>query len=154
MKILFLSLFFLFSPLLADSTPAFPPNPFETEGGRRAPAFSEANAQAIYWINLIDQFQFGATWLEASGLVRDVTTQEQWAAAMQQTRQGLGPVTSRRVASHTTVEVLPNGTRGNFMIIHYDTNYSQRPNMVETITLMTEGMLSQWKVVAYRIARR
>jgi len=154
MKTLLVTLFFLLTPLFADTSAAYPPNPYETKGGRRAPAFSKANAQAIYWINLIDQYQYGATWLEAGILVKDVTTQKQWAAAMKETRSGLGVVHSRKVSSHQSATSLPGGTKGNFMIIKYATNYANKPSMVETITLMTEGRLGQWKVVAYKISKR
>ncbi len=153
MKTIFTSFLFLFSPLFADMNAAYPPNPFDAEG-KTSPAFSQANAQAIYWINLIDQQQFGASWLEAGSLVKDVTTQKQWAAAMAETRSSLGPVTSRKVATHRIIDVLPGGTLGNFMIITYETNYSRQPNMVETVTLMSEGRLGQWKVISYNISRR
>ena len=153
MKTLLLAILFLTPPLLADTSAAFPPNPHETQGGKRAPTFSKANAQAIYWINLIDQHQFGPSWLEASSLVQDITTRQQWAAAMKETRLNLGVVSSRKVSSHQTATTLPGGTKGNFMIIKYETNYSRKPNMVETITLMTQGQLSQWKVVSYKIGK-
>jgi len=154
MKTLLVILLFLSTPLFADTSAAYPPNPYETKGGKRAPTFSEANAQAIYWINLIDQHQFAASWLEASGLVKDITTRKQWAAAMKETRSELGTVNARKVSSHQTAKELPGGTKGNFMIIKYETSYSRKPNMVETITLMTEGRLGLWKVVSYKIGNR
>ncbi len=154
MKTFFLAFLFLSSPLLADSSPAYPPNPFDNQGGKTSPAFSAANAQAIYWINLIDQHQYGASWGEASGLVKDVTTREQWAAGMKAIRTGLGVVTSRKVTAHQAVTGLEYGTKGNFMIIKYATNYQRKQNMTETIVLMTEGKLGLWKVVSYKISSR
>lgn len=81
-------------------------------------------------------------------------TQNQWASAMKAMRSGLGPVTSRKVTSHYTTEALPHGTRGNFMIIKYETNYNRRAGMTEITTLMTEGKLSQWKVINYQIQKK
>lgn len=141
------------SPLLADSSASLPPNPYDTSGGMVAPAFSQANAQAIYWVNLLDQQQYGATWLEAGGLLRDIITQNQWAAGMQSIRQSLGPVMSRRVVSHSTTKQLPYGTKGNFIILKYDTQYQSFPRAIETVILMTEGPLVQWKVIHYSIKK-
>jgi len=154
MKSLLLLFLCFLPPLLADTHAGYPPNPQETEGGKRAPTFSDANAQAIYWINLIDQQQYSSSWLAAGGLLRDVITQDQWAAAMQAVRRPLGTVSSRKVSSHQTAKNLPYGTKGNFMIIKYETNYSRKPNSIETITLMTEGRLGQWKVISYQIGKR
>ncbi|MCC5831776.1 MAG: DUF4019 domain-containing protein [Chlamydiales bacterium] len=154
MKTAYILLVLLASPLLGDTSAAFPPNPYETEGGRRAPTFSAANAQAIYWITLIDQHQYAASWLEAAGIVQDIITQDQWAAGMRASREGFGGVRSRKVTSHQTATNLPGGLRGNFMIIKYQTNFSRKPFQVETITLMTEGRLGLWKVISYRVGSR
>lgn len=154
MKTPLILLLFLISPLFADTSAAYPPNPYETQGGKRAPTFSSANAQSIYWINLIDQQQYSASWLEAAGIVHDITTQEQWAAGMRASREGFGFVSSRKVTSHQTAQHLPGGLRGNFMIITYETNFSKKPYQVEHVTLMTEGRLGLWKVVSYRIGNK
>ncbi|NGX61196.1 MAG: hypothetical protein K940chlam9_00677 [Chlamydiae bacterium] len=150
-----LGLFFLaVTPVWADSNASYPPNPYETQGGKKAPTFSDANAQAIYWLNLIDQQQYSATWLEAGGLLRDAVTQSQWAAGIGAVRTPLGTRRSRKVASHSYATELPFGTKGNFIIIEYDTQYAKLTQGVERITLMTEGPYAQWKVVAYDIQRR
>lgn len=153
MKLLLAAALSLTCPLLADSDASYPPNPYDTSGGMVAPAFSQANAQAIYWVNLLDQFQYGATWLEASGLLRDVITQDQWAAAMQARRQSLGPVVSRKIATHMATNQLPYGTKGNFIILTYNTQYQMFSNAVETVILMMEGPLLKWKVAGYSISK-
>lgn len=149
--------FILFAALLmpmslfADAAAAFPPHPLDERGGFSAPAAANGNAQAIYWINLIDQHQFPATWLEASGLLRDVVTEEQWADAMGRMRADLGTVNSRKVLSHESSHELPNGTRGTFITFVFRTGYARLPSATETITLMREGPLGSWKVVNYDI---
>lgn len=151
----FLLFFALFLPttLLADSSASFPPNPYDLRGGNAAPAVADANAKAIYWINLVDQHQYGATWLEASTLVQDVTTQEQWAMAMEGLRSELGTANARKVTAHEISYSLPHGTRGTFITFTFATSYAQLPDAVETITLMKEGPLGFWKVVFYDISR-
>lgn len=152
--LLFLAAGLTTGQLLADSHPGYPPNPLDTAGGKRAPAFSDANQQAIYWINLSDAAAYGATWLGAGSLLKDTVSQEQWTAAMVKTRTALGPAHSRKVESHNFAQTLPYGTRGNFVIINYDTSFERMPGAVETIILMTEGQLAEWKVISYRIKNR
>lgn len=157
MKTLFIGLIFLPVSLFATwptgiNTQVNPQNPYQVS--KTAPPFSEANARAIYWINLIDQQQYSASWQEASGLVQDVTSQEQWAAGMEATRKGFGSVNSRKLTSHQATDSLPGGTRGHFLIIKYETNFSRKPGQIETVTMMTEGSLNLWKVVSYRVGSR
>lgn len=144
----------LTTPLLADVSGSYPPNPYDNEGGQRAPAFSEANSWAIHFINLIDQYQYSSAWLEAGGLMRDVITQDQWTAAMDAIRTPLGPNLARKVSSHQSADILPYGTHGNFMIIQYDASFANLPSTTETITLYTEGPLAIWKVISYNLRGR
>ncbi len=140
---------------LPPSTIAPPPvADTDTSGGKTSPAFSQANEQAIYWVALIDQGQWASSWLATGGLIKDLISQEQWAAAMQATRARLGSVRSRKVSNFQTTQVLKNGTKGTFMIISYQTNFSKLPGAIETFVLMTEGPLAEWRVISYRAERR
>ena len=114
------------APLLADSSAAYPPNPYEFAGGKRAPTFSEANAAAIHFLSIVDNQVYAGAWLEAGGLLHDVVPQQVWTAGMRVVRQGLGIVRARKVASHRAVHVLPGGTQGEFMIITYQTQFGQK----------------------------
>lgn len=166
------------------------PNPFdpdEVSRDRRGSSYTAANAQAIYWLNLVDQAQYGASWLEAGSLLKDLVTQEQWAGAMgatrgddgvtcqgqentiqgtvirgngnrngraNATRNSWGYVTSRKASSHQLIQRLPNGSRGNFMVIKYKTNFSEKYGAVETVILASEGPLKLWKVISYKVGRQ
>jgi len=129
------------------------PNPQDNAGGFSSPNVSQANAQAIYWINLIDQHQYWASWLAAGGLLQDVVTQKQWNAAMSTLRTPLGPVTSRKLVYSQATRELRHGTLGNFMVLQFNTNYVRMTNAVETVVLTTEGPLALWRVISYNIAK-
>lgn len=148
MKTFLSYLLFFTTPLLADTSASFPPNLYETEGGTKSPAFSSASAEASHWINLMDQAQYGSTWMDAGPLFHDIITQEQWIAAMRTLRRPLGVVRSRRVADHRASESLPGGSRGYFMTIRFDTNFSEKPGVSEIVTLMMIQN-DQWRVVSY-----
>lgn len=137
-------------PLFGDSNASYPPNIYETEGGQKAPVTSEANAEAVSWLTLLDQGQYGSAWLDAGSLMKDIVTQEQWEAAMQALRQPLGNVTARKTGTSQTTQSLPGGTRGNFVVINYETSFSFKPTATEKVTLMTNA-LNQWRVISYDI---
>jgi len=126
----------------------------EIQEGQRKTPFTEANAQAIYWLNMVDNRQYGASWLAAGGALRDLITQDQWSAGLKAYRDSLGSVSVRKVARHNTSQSLRYGTKGSFMTIKYKTSFSRRPNLVETIILMTEEPLQLWRVIGYSIGSR
>lgn len=150
-----LYLLLLTSPLLADSDASLPPNPNEAEpnaiqGGKLSPAFTEANSQAVSWLALVDQGQYGSSWLDAGPIFKDVITRDQWVAAMRVTRQPLGQQRTRKVDSHSTTNSLGYGTRGNFMTITYRSSFSAQGSRIEKVTLMTIQH-NQWRVIGYSI---
>ncbi|MBS0624345.1 MAG: DUF4019 domain-containing protein [Verrucomicrobia bacterium] len=119
----------------------------------RAIRTDNANQQVMYWLSLNDQKQYRASWLGASSFLQDVISQDQWAAAMDSVRSGLGPAKSRQMISQKKVTQLPHGTRGHFVEISYQTQFAKGGNMTEIITLMLENRSEDWKVVSYKIQK-
>jgi hypothetical protein len=142
-------------PLLADSTvPPPPPNPYETQGGKRSPTFSEANSAAMHFINLVDNQAYGGAWGDAGGLMQDVVPRQVWAEGMRSVRTKMGVVKARQVGSHQAITSLPGGTKGYFMMIQYQTEFANQPNTVETVILMMEEPLGLWRVISYRLGKQ
>jgi hypothetical protein len=135
-----------YSPTSSENTPGTP-------GSKTDPAFSESNAAAMHWLNLIDQYQFSGSWLDAGSLLRDVVSQDQWVAAMEGTRKRYGNVRTRKIKNFTRTRSLSFGTMGDFMVITYHTEFSKKANLLEQIVMMTEGPLKLWKVVHYQIGK-
>lgn len=132
-----------------------PPNPYDpygTRDSRPGSPFSEANAAAIHFLNIVDNHVWDGAWLDAGGILHDVVPQRVWAAGMRATRMHLGTVRARTVAGHQRAKSLPGGLAGDFMIIHYDTQFSYMPNAVETVTLMMHAPLGIWKVICYNVS--
>lgn len=145
-------LLFLLSPTLYALSPPLPPtNSFEAYERKSASDFSAANAASIHFLSIVDNKVYVGSWLEAGALLQDVITRDQWVGAMKATRAPLGYVTARSVASHTPHQGLPGGVRGDFMTIKYDTQFSNKLSAVETVVLMLEGPVGEWRVVSYRI---
>ncbi len=150
---LFIAALGLTSPLMAaalyDIGPNAPPYPYEAEG-KTSPQYSDAQAEAIYWITLLDQLQFGPSWEEAGPLLKDIVSRDQWVAAMDAMRRPLGVQTARKVDGHRVLAVLPFGTKGYFMEITYSTSFRYMMSSREIITLMWDER-ERWRVISYRI---
>ncbi|NGX46570.1 MAG: hypothetical protein K940chlam2_01765 [Chlamydiae bacterium] len=144
----------LVTPLLGDTDFGIPPStiaPSTVPPPTYAPTTSESNAEAISWLTLQDQGQYGSAWSDASSLMKDIITQSQWVAAMKALRQPLGSVKTRKTGTPQTVKSLPGGTKGDFVIISYQTSFSFKSLATEKVTLMTDA-LNQWRVVAYDVS--
>jgi hypothetical protein len=143
-------LFLLFQTAWADSSAALPPNPYETQGGTKSPVFSAASSESSHWLGLMDQSQYGPAWSDSGPLMHDMMTQAQWVQAMNGVRKPLGQVRTRRVGSHRTLQSLPGGSKGLFVVIEYHTSFSSKPTATETVTLMMIAH-DQWRVISYDV---
>lgn len=144
-------------PLVEQETPpaAYPTGGLSTPSEEPAQANQTgADQQSIYWLSLVDQGQYPLSWLAGGSLLKDVIAQDMWASGIKSVRGPLGSVRIRKVTSHQKSKRLRYGTTGNFMVIQYDTTFSGgQGSHKETVTLMTEGRLKEWKVIGYAIGR-
>lgn len=133
--------------------PVYPVPPTDTTGGRTTQtSFTEASSEASHWLTLIDQKQFQGAWDDSGPLLKDVIGPAQWDAALSGTRTRLGNVLSRKLTTHQSLSALPHGTRGNFIIIEYQTQFSWNIRGTETVTMMTNER-GQWRVIGYSLKR-
>ena len=110
--------------------------------------FGPAKAQAVYWLSLIDQKAYGASWSQAGALLQAIVSQNIWSAGLKAVTQNLGNVQSRKVGDHQLVSNL-KGIKGKFMVITFDSTFSSK-SVKEMVTLQDQG--GQWKVVSYSIS--
>lgn len=116
-------------------------------------AFTAAQDEAIHWLNLIDQAQYKGAYDDSGPYLKDIVTRDQWVGAMHGTRAMAGHVLSRQVdPSHQSLSALPGGTRGNFMQIKYNTQFSNNATATEVVTLMTDPQ-GNWRVIGYTITQ-
>ena len=113
--------------------------------------YTGAQAQAVYWLSLLDQGAFGASYSQAGGLLQDILSSNIWVAGIQSVRRGLGNNLSRKVTNHNMFTGLPHGVSGKFMRIQFDSNFSTRNGVREEVTMMQEGSRGQWKVISYKL---
>ena len=113
--------------------------------------FTAAKSQAVYWLGLLDQGAYGASWGQAGGLLQDIMSQNIWAAAMKAVRGNFGNNTTRKVVGHNLLKKLPHGTQGKFMEIKFDSTFSSKGRVHEKLILIAQGSRGQWKVISYSI---
>jgi hypothetical protein len=111
-------------------------------------ARSAAQAQAIYWLSLIDQRQYPASYSQAGSIFRAVISSSIWNAAMESLRGPKGNVRSRSVNGTKKTTNL-GGLQGDFITINFSTKFSKGGDIAEAVTLSSQG--GQWKVVSYQI---
>ncbi|MCH9625844.1 MAG: hypothetical protein S4CHLAM123_10260 [Chlamydiales bacterium] len=148
------SLSLLISPIYGIPIANSPSTPADHEGGTLSQAYSAGNAQAIYFLSITDNQAYASSYGETGKLLQDLISKEQWIGAMKASRLDLGYVRARKVTAHQFTNELKGRMRGDFLILKYDTQFSQKASAIETVILMRQGRLGLWKVISYTIGLR
>lgn len=102
---------------------------------------------AQQWLALVDQGQYAESWSATGNLFQTNMQQPQWVQTLTGARTPLGTVVSREVAGSEIRSSLPGAPAGQYALVSFATNFQNKPDIIETITMMDEG--GQWKVVGY-----
>ena len=136
----------------ATETPATPSD--ETAGATPTPAPTGQDTQlraaisaAQQWLAFVDQGQYAESWSATGSLFQANMQQERWVQTLTGARTPLGTVVSREVAGSELRASLPNAPPGQYAIVSFATNFQNKPDIIETVTMIDEG--GQWKVVGY-----
>jgi hypothetical protein len=110
---------------------------------------SAAQRQALGFLGYLDEGRFTDSYAYTGMLLRAKLDGAAYAAQIQKTRAGTGALQARELidaAYNTSVEGAP---QGQYVILHYHSNFANRPDTVETITLaLAKGY---WRVDGYYI---
>lgn len=128
----------------------YPVSPFDTSRGGTTDKVTSAQDEAAHWLALIDQGQYAAAWMDSGPLLKDIITQDEWVGAMTAIRRPFGNVLDRKRSLNQSTSSLPNGTKGNFVILTYRTKFSRNITGTETVVLVT-NQLGQFRVISYSI---
>jgi len=108
--------------------------------GVRPPVNCLANVEA--WLALMDNGDYAQSWQTAAKSFKKAISQEEWVERLRETRNPLGPVSSRKLK-----------TAGYFLwyfTVKFDTAYAGLKAAVETITFSREAD-GQWRAIGYLI---
>jgi hypothetical protein len=115
-------------------------------------ATPEAEAQKVAekWLALIDAGKYAAGWQTAAGYFQAAVTQEKCVEAISAARQPLGEMVSRKLKSAKYTKTLPGAPDGEYVVLQFDTSFTNKKQAVETITPMLDKD-GKWKVSGYYI---
>lgn len=102
------------------------------------------------WLALVDSGKYANSWDEAAQLFKSAVTKDQWLDALGKARTPQGKVLSRKLKSATYTKTLPNAPEGEYVVIHYDTDFEHKAGATETIVPMLDKD-GKWRVSGYFI---
>jgi hypothetical protein len=102
---------------------------------------------AQQWIAFVDQGQYAESWSATGQLFQANMQQPKWVQTLTGARTPLGTVVSREVAGSEIRTSLPGAPAGQYALVSFATNFQNKPDVIETVTMMDES--GQWKVVGY-----
>jgi len=101
------------------------------------------------WLNLTDSGNYDASWETASNMMKRTVTKKEWNQIMEATRKDLGSVKSRTLAQELPAQNPHNMPRGDYMVVLFQTSFSNKQKARELLTLSYE--YGDWKVITYMI---
>ena len=108
----------------------------------------DARQSAEHWLSLVDAGNYAGSWQQAGTAFRSAVTAEQWAHSSSSARRPLGEVQKRSVRETRATKSLPGVADGQYVVVLFDTAFSNKAIAVETVTTALEPDGS-WKVVGY-----
>ena len=115
-----------------------------------ADAEKAALTAAKAWLKLVDDGKYTESWNEASEYFKRAITKEQWEQTVQAVREPLGKTVFRKLKSKQYATTLPGAPDGEYVVIQFDSSFTNKKTAIETITPMLDkdGM---WRVSGYYI---
>ena len=102
------------------------------------------------WLDMVDKGRYGESWDAGSKLMRGTVKRNEWEKILTKTRKPLGEVKSRSILDQRTAKDPKNMPKGDYMVLFYNTSFSNKPLAYELITLFLESD-GQWRVITYNV---
>ena len=110
---------------------------------------SAAQRQALGFLGYLDEGRFADSYAYTGMLLRARADGAAYAAQIQKARAGTGALQARELIDATYNTSVEGAPEGQYVILHYHSNFANRQDTVETITLaLAKGY---WRVDGYYI---
>jgi hypothetical protein len=116
----------------------------------KATADTAALSAAQQWLSAIDEGNYSRSWNEAAPIFQTKVTEKSWGNAMESVRKPLGSLVSRELKTAQPATQLPGAPDGQYIILQFDTSFTEKKVAVETVTVGLEKDV-QWKASGYFI---
>jgi len=108
-----------------------------------------AQRQALGFLGYLDEGRFADSYAYTGMLLRARAEREAFASQIQKARAGAGALQARELIDATYNTSVEGAPEGQYVILHYHSNFANRQDTVETITLaLAKGY---WRVDGYYI---
>ncbi len=111
------------------------------------PSINEALSSAKSWLAEIDAAQYEQSYAEGCTAFHNKVPHDQWVTVLKALRPPLGPLVSRKEASHTYKPDGYEGLDGECMVIIYNSVFTQIPSEIEVVVLKRED--GKWRAAGY-----
>jgi hypothetical protein len=102
------------------------------------------------WLSLVDGGNYSGSWKEASTYFRGAVSEQSWVASLEAVRKPLGKLVSRKMIKTQESNSLPGAPDGRYVVISFETVFTQKRSAKETVTFMLDGDKS-WRAAGYFI---
>ena len=109
-----------------------------------------AQKSAEQWLALVDAGKYAESWKTAAGYFQTAVSQDQWEHSIVAVRKPLGDLVSRKLKSAKYTKSLPGAPDGEYVVLQFDTSFTNKKEAVETVTPMLDKD-GKWKVSGYYI---
>lgn len=117
-----------------------------------SPEENEALNAATNWLSLVDNGQYNRSWKMASPYLRSKITERQWEIGLEQIREPMGKVESRKVVSIKRSRLETKGNQKKRIVAQFSATFEHQNSVIEFITLQFEDN-HEWQVAVYYIDR-
>lgn len=109
-----------------------------------------ATVAARRWVALVDDRQQPESWEAAAEQLASTVQKEEFLKSVMATREPLGSVTSRELASARYASDLPNVPRGEYVVVQFNTSFDKKQPAVENVTMVFDEDRT-WRVFSYSV---
>jgi hypothetical protein len=102
------------------------------------------------WLGLVDAKQYKESWVEAAPFFKDRITENDWVKMILLARGPFGELKSREFKTAKYATSLPGAPDGEYVVIQFQTSFTNKADAVETITPMKDDK-GAWRVSGYFI---
>lgn len=113
-------------------------------------SMAKAVRSAWHWLDLINAGKYGESWEEAADFFKQNVTETQWKQSIKSVYTPLGYIMKRQLVSKVATKTLPGAPDGDYVVIQIKTEFENKPDATETITVTLEND-GEWRVSGYYI---
>ncbi len=117
---------------------------------RHEPQRQAAQASAEQWLTHVNDGRYADAWKATGVDFRKKVKEAQLVASLEKVRKPLGAMRSRHLGEASYKDSLSDAPPGHYVIVHFDTEFENKPGAVETVVEVQEPD-GQWQVSGYFI---